>query len=94
MPSYRRLQQYAIGISIISIIYNGAEGAVSVGLGTESSSRSLIFFGVQSGIEVISACIVVWRFKNIARPGEEKGVSLGAKELRYDTRVGVQKFDR
>ena len=82
MPSYRRLQQYAIGISIISILYNGAEAAVSVGLGSESSSRSLIFFGVQSGIEVISACIVLWRFKKIAKPGEEKGVNLGAKELR------------
>ena len=83
MPSYRRLQQYAIGISIISILYNGAEAAVSVGLGSESSSRSLIFFGVQSGIEVISAAIVLWRFKKIAKPGEEKGVNLGAKELRY-----------
>ena len=50
MPSYRRLQQYAIGISIISILYNGAEAAVSVGLGSdsESSSRSLIFFGATS----------------------------------------------
>ena len=83
MPSYRRLQQYAIGISVISILYNAAEAAVSVGLGSESSSRSLIFFGVQSGIEVISASIVVWRFKKIAQPGEEKGVTLGAKELRY-----------
>ena len=89
MPSYRRLQQYAIGISIISILYNGAEAAVSVGLGSESSSRSLIFFGVQSGIEVISACIVLWRFKKIAKPGEEKGVNLGAKELRYVT-VSIQ----
>lgn len=93
MPPYRRLQQYAIGISIISILYNGAEAVVSVGLGSESSSRSLVFFGVQSGIEVISAGIVVWRFKKIAQPGEEKGVKLGAKELRYVT-VGAQKFNR
>lgn len=84
-PSYRRLQQYAIAISIISILYNGAEGVVSVGLGSTSSSRSLVFFGVQSGIEVISAGIVVWRFNKVARPGEEKGVSLGARELRYVT---------
>lgn len=83
MPPYRRLQQYAIGISIISILYNGAEAAVSVGLGSKSSSHSLVFFGVQSGIEVISAGIVVWRFKKIAKPGEEKGANLGAKELRY-----------
>jgi hypothetical protein len=85
MPSYRRLQQYAIGISIISILYNAAEGAVSVALGSETSSRSLVFFGVQSGIEVISAGIVVWRFNKIAQPGEEKGLILGAKELRYVT---------
>ena len=85
VPSYRRLQQYAIAISIISILYNGAEGAVSVGLGSTSSSRSLVFFGVQSGIEVISAGIVVWRFNKVARPGEEKGAGLGARELRYVT---------
>jgi hypothetical protein len=81
-PSYRRLQQYAIGISIISISYNGAEGAVSVVFGSESASRSLVFFGVQSAIEVISAAIVVWRFWRVARPGEEKDVRLGANELR------------
>ena len=83
--SYRRLQQYAIGISVISIIYNSAEGAISVGLGSQSSSRSLVFFGVQSAIEVISAGIVVWRFNRVALPGEEKNVTLGARELRYVT---------
>ena len=81
-PSYRNLQRYAITISIISIIYNGAEGAVSVALGSKSSSRSLVFFGVQSAIEVVSAGIVVWRFRNVVRPGEEKSMSLGARELR------------
>ena len=86
MPlSYRRLQQCAIGISIISILYNGAEGAVSIGLGSESSSRSLVFFGVQSGIEVVSAAIVLWRFKKVAQPGEEKNVNLGDRELRHVT---------
>jgi len=81
-PSYRRLQQYAIAISVLSIFYNGAEGGVSIGFGSESSSRSLFFFGVQSGLEVLSACLVVWRFKKIAAPGEERGLSLGPKELR------------
>lgn len=81
-PSYRRLQQYAIGISIISILYNGAECAVSVVFGSGSASRSLVFFGVQSAIEVVSAAIVVWRFWRVARPGEEKDVRLGDRELR------------
>lgn len=82
MPSHRRLQQFAIAISIISIIYNGAEGGISIGFGSESSSRSLVFFGVQSAIEVISAIIVVWRFSKVAKPGEERKKILGARELR------------
>uniref|UniRef100_A0A8H8CLK2 Uncharacterized protein n=1 Tax=Psilocybe cubensis TaxID=181762 RepID=A0A8H8CLK2_PSICU len=83
MPPYRRLQQYAIGISIISVIYNGLEGGISIGFGAESNSRSLIFFGIQSGIEVVSALLVVWRFRKIAKPGEERGAALNTKDLQY-----------
>ena len=41
----------------------------------------------------------MWRFKKFAKPGEEKGTNLGAKELRYvtmfkDTRVGAQKMNQ
>ena len=83
MPSYRRLQQFAIAISIASVIYNGAEGGFSIGFGVESGSRSLIFFGIQSGIEVISAILVLWRFRKIAKPGDERDVVLGEKALRF-----------
>ena len=82
MVEYRRLQQYAVAISIISIFYNAAEGVVSIKFGSESSSRALLFFGLQSTIEVASAAIVVWRFKEIAKPGEEKRLLPGARELR------------
>ena len=84
MPRYSRraLQQFALFISVLSIFYNGAEGAVSIVLGAESDSRSLVFFGIQSGIEVASATIVVWRFRKVAKPGEEADVTIGKKELR------------
>jgi predicted Co/Zn/Cd cation transporter (cation efflux family) len=85
MHSYRRLQQFAFAISIFSIFYNAAEGAISVIFGAESSSRSLIFFGVQSGIEVLSSALVVWRFRRIAKPGDERGVTLQGDELRCVT---------
>lgn len=71
MWSRRTLQHFAVGISILSVIYNGGEGAVSIYFGEESASLSLFFFGVQSLIEVISALLVVWRFYVIAPPGEE-----------------------
>ena len=82
MPSYRRLQQYAIAMSIISVIYNGLEGGVSIGFGAESKSRSLIFYGIQSAIEVISAILVVWRFRKVALPGEEKSTKLSESDLK------------
>jgi len=82
MPSYRRLQQYANAISVVSVIYNGLEGGFSIGFGAESGSRSLIFFGIQSGIEVISALLVLWRFRKVAKPGEERGSALSEADLR------------
>ncbi|KAG7098277.1 hypothetical protein E1B28_000239 [Marasmius oreades] len=84
MPTYRRLQQYALAISVVSIIYCAAEGAVSIGLGAESASRSLVFFGIQSGIEVMSATMVLWRFWHVAEPGEERQAVLSSKELRFE----------
>ena len=70
--SLRTLQQFAIAISILSVFYNGAEGLVSIILGKESKSNSLIVFGVQSFVEVLSASLVLWRFAKLARPGEER----------------------
>ncbi len=71
MTNYRRLQWYAIAISVASVIYNGFEGGISIAFGADSSSHSLVFFGIQSGIEVASSLIVLWRFRKIAKPGEE-----------------------
>lgn len=71
MVSRRVLQQCAIAISIASVIYNIAEGVVSVVFGAESSSHALVFFGIQSIIEVLSASLVVWRFFNGLKPGAE-----------------------
>lgn len=66
------LQRMAIGISVASIFYNGAEGGISIGFGKEDQSKALIFFGIQSFVEVASASLVVWRFAKIALPGEEQ----------------------
>ncbi|KAF9559569.1 hypothetical protein CPC08DRAFT_666299 [Agrocybe pediades] len=84
MVAYRTLQQYAIAISIISVVYNGLEGGVSIGFGADSKSRALIFFGIQSGIEVISALLVVWRFRKVAKPGEERQTVLDTQDLRFE----------
>ena len=82
MPyTIRQLQQFAIAISVVSVIYNGTEGAISIGFGSESSSKSLIFFGIQSFIEVVSAGLVLWRFAKVARPGEEQAADNSPSSL-------------
>ncbi|KDQ61264.1 hypothetical protein JAAARDRAFT_32261 [Jaapia argillacea MUCL 33604] len=82
--TYRRLQIFAIAISVLSVVYNSAEGAVSIAFGVESASRSLVFFGIQSGVEVASALIVLWRFRNVAKPGEERTSQLDPRHLQFE----------
>ena len=73
MPTFstKSLQKMAISISVLSIVYNGAEGAVSIYFGNEGSSIALLVFGIQSLVEIASATLVVWRFLSIALPGNE-----------------------
>ncbi|KAJ7591519.1 hypothetical protein C8J56DRAFT_782678 [Mycena floridula] len=78
---YRNLKRCAIWISVLSIVYNGLEGAVSIAFGAESSSRALVFFGIQSGIEVISAIAVLWRFSKSSQ--QDPGL-LTNKEIRME----------
>jgi Cation efflux family len=84
MPSYRQLQQAAILISILSILYNGVEGGVSIGFGADVSSKSLLFFGIQSLVEILSAILVVYRFRHVVKPGDENCSQLSPQDLRLE----------
>ncbi|KAG0709161.1 hypothetical protein DFH29DRAFT_216966 [Suillus ampliporus] len=68
-------------ISIGSPLNNIAEGVISMVFGVKSSSHSLIFFGIRSVIEVLSASLVVWRFMNRLKAGEEARMS---KDMRVE----------
>lgn len=58
-----RMRVFALVISWISIVYNGLEGGVSIGIGADVVSRALIVFGIQSLVEVLSAVLVIYRFR-------------------------------
>lgn len=58
-----RMRIFALAISWVSIVYNGIEGAVSIGLGFDVVARALIVFGIQSLVEVLSAALVIYRFR-------------------------------
>lgn len=63
----------ALFLSYFTMIYNVAEGTLSIIAGIWAGSVSLIGFGLDSAIESLSAVIMVWRFrKGDLEPYEEE----------------------
>lgn len=59
-PEHKRK---VILLSYFTIIYNVAEGIISIFIGILAGSISLVGFGLDSFIESLSAIVVLWRFK-------------------------------
>jgi hypothetical protein len=72
----RRMRTFALAISWISIVYNAIEGGVSIGLGADVGSRALIVFGIQSLVEVLSAALVIYRFRRQLNDDSSLNLSL------------------
>ncbi len=55
--------------SLFTIVYGIAEGTIGLALGSETVSISLLAFGADSWVEVISGSLVCWRFYEELRHG-------------------------
>ena len=76
----------AIALSIFTIVYNLAEGIVSIYFGISDEAISLTGFGGDSLIEVASAGLVMWRFHGETvstphPPSRERAATLGIAVL-------------
>lgn len=56
------LTRHALNLSFFTVLYNVAEGVVSMLLGIAAGSAALIGFGLDSFVESLSGGIMVWRF--------------------------------
>lgn len=75
----------ALALAWFTIIYNLAEGAVSIGFGVSEESISVLSFGVDSLVEVSSACFVLWRLygeRKQLRAQVAQGSSISVKTAR------------
>lgn len=81
-----RMRIFALVISWISILYNGIEGGVSIGFGIDVKARALIVFGIQSFIEVLSAALVIYRFRQALHNNTNINLSL---ERRATLGIGI-----
>jgi len=70
-----KLKRRALLLSFFTVLYNIAEGILSILAGVWAGSVSLVGFGLDSAVESLSAMIMVWRFKkDDLDPDEEETV--------------------
>lgn len=77
----QRLHRRALRLEWFTIAWNVLEAVVAIGAGFIAGSVALVGFGVDSGIEVLSAVFLVWRLR-AARPGDD-----AASHERAETRA-------
>ena len=57
------LQRRGVWLEWFTVVWNVLEAVVAIGAGIVAGSVALIGFGVDSGIEVIAASALLWRFR-------------------------------
>ena len=56
-----RLHRRGVRLEVFTVAWNVVEAVVAVGIGIAAGSVALVGFGVDSGIEVVSAVALLWR---------------------------------
>lgn len=80
LTSQERLHRRGVRLEVFTITWNVVEAVVAIGAGLLAGSVALVGFGVDSGIEVISAVALLWRLLR-AGPNASAGEH-GAAEKR------------
>lgn len=67
-----RLRRRAASLAYFTIAYNTAEGVIAVLAGLAAGSVALLSFGLDSGIEVLSAVAISWQFAGRGARAQER----------------------
>jgi cation diffusion facilitator family transporter len=67
-----RLQRRGVRLEWFTVAWNVAEALVAVAAGVAAGSIALIGFGVDSGIEVVAASALLWRFSHARADASEE----------------------
>jgi cation diffusion facilitator family transporter len=75
LARHRQLHRRGIRLEWFTVSWNVLEAAVAIGAGLAAGSVALIGFGVDSGIEVVAAGALLWRFRTAGADAsdEERG---------------------
>lgn len=78
-----KLSKRALNLSYFTIIYNIAEGILSIFAGLTAGSISLIGFGLDSAVESLSAMVITWRFRKHGKISELEEEKVEKRALKY-----------
>ncbi len=71
-----RLYKKGLWLEYFTVAYNIAEAAVSIVFGTMAKSIALVGFGLDSVVESLSGCVLIWRLRQHGKisPEEEERI--------------------
>jgi divalent metal cation (Fe/Co/Zn/Cd) transporter len=69
-------QKQIVTLQLITILWMSVEAAIAVFAARRAHSVALLGFGTDSGIELVSALIVLLRFKKVAHINEKRAVRI------------------
>lgn len=71
-----QLERRAVGLAWATVGWNTLEAVVAVVAGSVANSIALISFGLDSGVEVLSAFVILWQFKGVSEDRERQALRL------------------
>jgi cation diffusion facilitator family transporter len=77
------LHRRGVRLEVFTIAWNAVEGVVAIGAGIATGSVSLIGFGADSFIEVISAVALLWRLRKAGPDASEEERGAAEKRALY-----------
>lgn len=82
MNEKEKLLNIALWLAIITIVYNIVEGIISIGFGINDETLSLLGFGVDSLVEVISGAGILHMVIRLRRTGDDSWDMFERRALR------------
>lgn len=84
VPAERaRLQRRGVLLEWFTVTWNVIEAGVAITAGTIAGSVALVGFGIDSGIEVVAACALLWRFRQAGAEAAEEEHSAAERRALY-----------
>jgi divalent metal cation (Fe/Co/Zn/Cd) transporter len=68
----RRFLRLALFLAGLTIAWNVIEAVVAISAGLSAGSAALVGFGLDSTVEVLSACVIAWQFAGELRGGHDE----------------------